>query len=160
MALTTKHVIRKADLEKPPVDQAAHPLDPKARRKTRSLGDATGLTLLGIHLNVIAPGDMSTVHHAHEFADEFMYILSGTATAWIGDDEHTVGAGDFLGLPAKGPAHSMKNTGPADLVYLVGGGRPQFDVCNYPKLGKRLYLVERADGRHREFVDVEDVKRL
>jgi uncharacterized cupin superfamily protein len=54
----------------------------------------------------------------------------------------------------------MKNSGSETLVYLVGGGRPDFDVCNYPKLKKRLYLVQRPEGRHREFVDLDAVKRL
>jgi uncharacterized cupin superfamily protein len=156
---TTQHIVRKADLEKTPTEQVTHPLDPNARRKTRSLGDATGLTMLGIHVNVIAPGDLSTVHHSHEHVDEFFYILSGTATVWIGDEEYRANAGDFIGLPARGPAHSMKNTGSADLVYLVGGGRPEFDVCNYPKLAKRLYQIQRPEGRHREFVDLDNIVR-
>jgi uncharacterized cupin superfamily protein len=160
MAVTSKHILRKADIEKVGDAIVSHPLDATARRRSLSLGDATGLTLLGVHLNVIAPGDMSTVHHSHELVDEFMYLVSGTATVWIGDDEFEVGPGDFVGLPARGPAHSLKNTGTSDVTYLIGGGRPSIDVCNYPKLKKRLYLVERPDGRHREFVELDAIERL
>ncbi|CAB3747882.1 hypothetical protein LMG29660_00730 [Burkholderia puraquae] len=36
------------------------------------------------------------------------------------------------------------------LVYLVAGDRPEHDVCDYPKLGKRLYKA----GADKVFVDL------
>jgi uncharacterized cupin superfamily protein len=157
---TSRHIIREADLRQVPAESVSHPLDASARRRTKSLGDATGLTTLGIHINVVAPGDTTTVHHAHELVDEFFYILSGEATVVLDNDPYDVRAGDFIGVPARGPAHSMVNTGTVDLVYLVGGERPDFDVCNYPRLGKRLYLVQRPGSRDREFVDVANIRKL
>lgn len=154
------HIIRCSDPANHPTHVVTHPLNPQAKRKTRSLGDATGLTSMGIHLNVVAPGGSTTEHHRHECADEFLYILSGEATIYLNADHFAVSSGDFIGLPARGPAHSMKNTGTVDLVYLVGGGRPDFDVCDYPQIRKRLYLVTRPDGRHKELVDYENIKNI
>lgn len=152
---SSKRIIRKQDLEQVPARDLVHPLNPKARRHTRSLGDATGLTRLGIHLSVVAPGDEATELHSHEFCDEFIYILSGRATLYLDDAQHDVGAGDFIGLPSRSEAHSMKNTGDEPLIYIVGGERPAFDVCNYPRLGKRAYLAVHADSRRLQFVDVD-----
>lgn len=135
-----------------------HPLNARARRRSFSLGDATGLTQLGVHLTILAPGDWSTEPHSHEFVDEFIYILSGSGMLTLGEEQHAVQAGDFVGFPARGPAHALQNNGASQLVYLVGGGRPDFDICNYPRLNKRLYIVQRPEGRQGEFVDLKDVR--
>jgi uncharacterized cupin superfamily protein len=138
-------------------DSVAHPLNPHAKRKTLSLGDETGLSRVAVHVNVVAPGDETTESHVHEWVDEFVYVLSGHATVYLDGEAHEVSAGDFVAFPAGGPAHSMKNTGEVDLVYLVGGDRHDFDVCDYPRLAKRVYVSKRPDGRHLHFVDVKDV---
>lgn len=134
-----------------------HPLNAGARRRTTSLGDAAGLRGIGVHLNVIAPGDTSTEQHTHAGAEEFIYILGGRGAVLLGSERHEVGAGDFIGFPVHGPAHAMVNDGAEDLVYLVGGNRPAFDVCDYPRLGKRLYVYEGKDGRQYDLVEREQV---
>jgi uncharacterized cupin superfamily protein len=40
-----------------------------------------------------------------------------------------------------------------DLVYLVGGDRSARDVCDYPRLDKRVYVSKLPDGRRLDFVD-------
>lgn len=136
----------------------AHPLNQQARRKAVSLGDLAGLSSIGVHLNVVAPGDVSTEHHRHDMVDEFVYILSGEATVYLDKEEYKVTVGDFVGFPAHGPAHSLRNIGTADLVYLVGGGRANVDICHYPHLAKRLYISTAPEGRRRELFDDEDVQ--
>jgi len=138
-------------------DVVVHPLNPHAKRKTLSLGDETGLTRVAVHVNIVAPGDETTETHVHEWVDEFVYIISGQATVYLDGEAHPVAAGDFVAFPARGQAHSMKNTGEVDLIYLVGGDRHDFDVCEYPRLEKRVYVSKRADGRHLHFVDVKNV---
>lgn len=138
----------------------AHPLNPLAKRKTLSLGDETGLSKCAVHLNVIAPGDETTESHVHECVDEFVYIISGQGTVYLDDSEHEVCAGDFIGFPARGPSHRMKNTGSSELVYLVGGDRAAFDVCDYPRLEKRVYVTQIPDGRRLDFVNVKDVNSV
>ncbi len=62
----------------------------------------------------------------------WVYVLSGRAIAEIGDAKHDVGASDFPGFVAGSVPHSLHNPNAEDLVYLVGGNRPPFDICDYP----------------------------
>lgn len=140
--------------------EVIHPINPQALRRTTSLGDATGLSRLGVHINVVAPGGISTEPHTHASVDEFIYVLSGQGTVALGGNSHLVCAGDFIGFPANGPAHAMTNTGSEDLVYLVGGNRPAVDVCDYPLQGKRLYVFEGPGGRQYDLVDLGAVQPL
>jgi uncharacterized cupin superfamily protein len=152
-------IIRADDLAAMPEVPLAHPLDALAVRHTRSLGDAAGLTRVGIHWVRVPPGGRTTVKHRHAFVDEFVYILEGEATVELDEGEYVVRAGDFIGLPAHGPAHAMRNTGAQELRYLVGGNRPEFDVCDYPDQGRRVYLSVHGAQRNRDFVAVDDVDR-
>ena len=88
-----------------------HNLNPAAIRTDKSLGDEAGLKNIGIHLISIAPGDKSTEFHAHKYEDEAIYVLSGHGTEVIGDESHKIEPGDFIGLPAGGPAHETVNDG-------------------------------------------------
>ncbi|MDJ0654688.1 MAG: cupin domain-containing protein [Xanthomonadales bacterium] len=147
-------ILKAATIDKLPEKRFVHPFNAKAIRHTRSLGDLAGLSTLGLHLVRIEPGDETTQHHNHEYSDEFVYILSGSCTLYLDDDEHPLAAGDFVGFPARGAYHSMKNTGDDDLVYLMGGGRPEVDVGNYPRIKRRIYILsgqrESVETRHLE----------
>lgn len=128
-----------------------HPLNGNAVRLTKSLGNLTGLTQLGFHLVTLEPGRESTEYHRHLYAEECIYILSGTGEAIIDDHTYAVGPGDFMGFPRGGAAHMMRNTGDVLLIYLVAGDRPEHDVCDYPKQGKRLYKA----GANKVFVALD-----
>ncbi len=122
-----------------PTEVFVHPLNPKAIRHGKSLGDETGLHHIGIHLVRVEPGHDSTQYHVHQAEEEFIYILSGRGLAELGEDVVEVGPGDFMGFAAGGLAHSLSNPFTEDLVYLVGGMRLDFDICDYPKVNTRLY---------------------
>ena len=115
-----------------------------------SLGDATGLTGLGIHMIEVAPGRETTEFHVHHHEDEAVYVLAGRATATIGEDDHPIGPGDFIGYRAGGLAHTIVNTGDAVLRLLVVGQRLPHDVGDYPRQGKRIY---RQAGLAADLVD-------
>lgn len=134
-----------------------HFLNSNARRLNKSLGDATGLTGFGFHLIEIAPGHESTEHHSHQFEDECVYVLSGTATALIGDEEHQIAAGDFIGYRKGGLAHSIKNTGHEVFRCIVVGERLAHDVGDYPRLGKRIY---RNQGMAWNLVDHDQINEV
>ncbi len=116
-----------------------HFANPNAQRVTKSLGDATGLTGLGIHLFEVEPGFDTTEFHMHHHADEAIFLLSGTGTAEIGADSLPIGAGDFIGYRKGGLPHVVHNTGQEALRYLVLGERMPFDVTDYPRKGQRMY---------------------
>lgn len=147
------HLLTASEIAALPERRNVHQFNEHAIRHTRSLGDITGLTQVGIHLVRVAPGDETTQHHNHEISDEFIYILSGSGTLFLGDEALPVSAGDFAGFARQGPAHSMKNTGSEDLIYLMGGSRPDIDICNYPRIGRRMYLV----NSEKEYVDLENL---
>jgi uncharacterized cupin superfamily protein len=109
---------------------------------TRSLGDACGLRQIGVHLVRLEPGRESTEYHTHAHDEEWIYILSGRATAEIGGRKTEVAAGDFMGFVAGSEPHTMKNDGSEDVVYLVGGTRHAYDVVDYPRRGIRSYKYD------------------
>lgn len=129
-----------------------HFLNNDARRINKSLGDATGLTGLGIHIIEVEPGFETTEYHVHYFEDEAVYVLSGTGTAEIGDAEHPVKQGDFIGYRKGGLAHTIRNTGSETLRCLVIGQRLAQDVGDYPRKGKRIY---RNEGMAWDLADLE-----
>jgi uncharacterized cupin superfamily protein len=131
-----------------------HQLNSAAIREDKSLGDETGLKNLGIHLITIAAGDKSTEFHSHKYEDEAIYVLSGHGTEAIGNETYKIGPGDFIGLPAGGPAHETINDGSEPLVCLVIGQRLPQDVVDYPHKGKRLY---RNSGQ-RDMIDIAQIR--
>lgn len=139
-----------ADIAALPESNFVHPLNPKAIRHSKALGDAIGFEYLGVHLVRVEPGHDSTQYHVHQAEEEFIYILSGRGVAEIGDDTVEVGPGDFMGFVTGGLAHSLSNPFEEDLVYLVGGMRLEFDICDYPKVNTRLY----RRGDQREYVEL------
>lgn len=110
-----------------------------AKRINKSLGDLTGLTGLGIHIIEVEPGCETTEYHVHYFEDEAVYVLSGTATAEIGEDTFQIKPGDFIGYRKGGKAHTITNTGDSTFRCLVIGQRLDQDVADYPRKGQRIY---------------------
>ncbi|VVD99363.1 cupin domain-containing protein [Pandoraea terrigena] len=110
-----------------------------AKRTNKSLGDATGLTGFGFHIIEVEPGQETTEYHVHHHEDECIFVLSGTATAVIGDDEFVIRPGDFIGYRKGGLAHSIRNTGSEVLRCIVVGERLPHDVCDYPRQNKRMF---------------------
>ncbi|SLN40882.1 Cupin domain protein [Aquimixticola soesokkakensis] len=134
-----------------------HFLNTNAQRRNLSLGDLTGLTGIGVHLIEVAPGCETTEHHVHFYEDEAVYVLSGTATARIGAQNHAIAAGDFIGYRKGGLAHSIQNTGDEVLRCLVVGERAAHDVADYPDQGKRIY---RNAGQPWDLVAQGDITQL
>lgn len=151
---TQAYVLTKADIDAIPETKHIHPFNEQAIRHTVSLGDIVGLTKFGLHLVRIEPGDATTEHHYHEESDEFIYVLSGELTLRYSDESYQLKAGDFVGFPAHGAAHSMFNNSAADAVYLMGGSRPPIDICNYPDISRRMHTIH---GK-KEFVDLANLK--
>jgi uncharacterized cupin superfamily protein len=127
-----------AELAGMPERRHVHQFNANAVRLTRTLGLAAGLAGIGVHLVRLEPGRDSTQHHWHDADEEFIYILTGRAIAWIGADRHAVGPGDFMGFPAPSPAHSLSNPFDTDVLYLMGGERHSVDLVHYPQIERTL----------------------
>lgn len=131
-------------------EQKTHFLNDNAKRQVKSLGDETGLTGLGFHIVTVEPGYETTEHHLHYHEDECVYVLDGTATAYIGEDTHQIGPGDFIGYRKGGHPHSIKNTGDTLFRFIVIGQRLPHDVADYTRQDKRIF---RNDGLTWNLVD-------
>ncbi len=130
-----------------------HQFNENAIRHTRSLGDLLGLTQIGVHLVRLQPGFESTQFHFHHNDEEFLYILSGRGIAEIGDQEHEIGEGDFMAFAQKSAPHMLRNPYADDLVYLMGGSRNDIDICDYPRINRRMFRVNAS----KTYVDMENL---
>ena len=136
---TRKFLLTATDIEQLAGDRKVHFLNPNAVRINKSLGDAIGLNHIGVHMIYVEPGRDTTEYHLHHYEEECVYVVSGRATARIGNDYYKISAGDFIGLPRNTVAHSIVNDGDEMLVCLVMGQRLPQDVSDYPNQDKRLY---------------------
>jgi uncharacterized cupin superfamily protein len=147
----TKSLINKQQIEAMAGTDKTHFLNENAQRVNKSLGDLAVITGFGFHIIEIKPGFESTEKHRHYHEDECVYVLAGSATAYIGDDVFTVNAGDFIGYPAGGEAHKLVNNSAEVLRCIVVGQRLDHDVADYPDLGKRIF---RQKGLPWNLVDI------
>lgn len=104
------------------------------------LSEDGGLSQFGAYIETLSPGARSSNRHWHEREDEFLHLLTGTATVVDDDGEHVLQPGDTACWPAGVPnAHHVFNRSDAPCSYLIVGTRVTHDVCHYPDLGRTLY---------------------
>ncbi len=139
------------------VEPRTHPIDASVQRLAYALGDATGLTRIGIHYTVLEPGQTSTVAHVHHFSDEFLLVLQGHPRLSLDSETIDLAPGDFVGLPANGPCHLLHNPTLENAVYIVGGDRAPHDVCDYPRIGRRAYIYDENGRRNRDIIRRADL---
>jgi len=149
-----KYLIPQEEIEQMQGLSKAHFLNPNAKRVNKSLGDLAGLSGFGFHIIEVEPGRETTEQHMHYYEDECVYVLSGVATAIIGEDSFEIKAGDFIGYRKGGLAHSIKNTGDEMFRCIVVGERLAHDVGDYPRQAKRIY---RNGGMKWNLVDLDAI---
>jgi uncharacterized cupin superfamily protein len=145
------NIVRAADIAAH-AQEFSHPWNPASLMHGTPLARSVGLKRTGVNLMRVPAGREAFVYHSHRFEEEWIYLLSGTAIARIDGVEYTVNAGDFIGFPAPSVAHLLRNPGPAELVYLVGGENREFEIADFPDLGKRMI----RQGQQVEVVDADD----
>src|SRR3989440_1753090 len=88
-------------------------------RHKRPLGDALGLTYIGINLTMLPPGKESSMRHWHTHEDEFVYVLEGEVVLRTDGGEQRLTAGMCAGFPAGSPdGHQIVNRGTQAALYL------------------------------------------
>ncbi|MEO8302828.1 MAG: cupin domain-containing protein [Betaproteobacteria bacterium] len=116
-------------------------------RAKRRLGDACGLTKIGVNLVTLGPGGRSALRHWHTLDDEFVYVLSGEVVLVTNDGEQVLGAGVAAGYPAgKKDAHHFVNRSKGPATYLEIGNRTEGDSAFYPD--DDLMWVEDENGTY------------
>ena len=144
-----------------PMTSAATPIDPVALkvnnrsgypepyrsqvlpREKRALGDAAGLTRIGVNHTTLWPGAASSMRHWHTHEDELVFVLSGELVLVTDAGEQTLKAGQCAGFPAGlKNGHHLINRGPVPAVYLEISDRNKLDGAHYPDVDLRWNAPE------------------
>jgi uncharacterized cupin superfamily protein len=147
------NLVRAADIAAH-AQEFAHPWNPNSLMRGTQLGRSVGLKRTGVNFMRVPPGKESYVYHSHRYEEEWMYVLAGSGIALIDGQEFAIAPGDFLGFPTPSVAHLLRNTGSEDLVYLAGGENREFEVAEFPLLGKRMVRM----GQQVDIYDADDAK--
>ena len=115
-------------------------------REKRALGEALGLTKLGINLTTLPPGKESSMRHFHTHEDEFVFVLEGELVLRTDAGEQVLGAGMCAGFPAGiRDGHQLVNRSDRPARYLeIGSDDPQ-DEGEYSDVD--LAVRRGPDGR-------------
>lgn len=102
-------------------------------RDKRCLGDALGLTKIGVNLTRLAPGKESSMRHWHTHEDELVYVLEGEVVLRTDAGEQLLQAGMCAGFPAGAPdGHQLVNRGARAALYLEISNRANAeDTAHY-----------------------------
>ena len=101
-------------------------------RMKRRIGDALGLTRIGINYTVLPPGKESSMRHWHTHEDEFVFVLEGELVLRTEAGEQVLTAGMCAGFPAGNEdGHHLINRSAADAVYLEVSNRDGADGAHY-----------------------------
>lgn len=102
-------------------------------REKRALGDALGLTKIGVNLTRLMPGKESSMRHWHTLEDELIYVLEGEVVLVTDGGEQTLVAGTCAGFPAGSrDGHQFVNRSDRPAVYLEISNRDDADSASYP----------------------------
>jgi uncharacterized cupin superfamily protein len=133
-----------------PISSSGYPPEYKARvlpRERRALGDALGLTKIGVNLTTLEPGKESSMRHWHTHEDEFIYVVSGEVVLRTDAGEQTLVAGQCAGFKAgTADGHQFVNRTSTTAVYLAISNRDDADECYYPDVDL-AYNAPAARGR-------------
>ncbi len=102
-------------------------------REKRALGDALGLTKIGVNLTTLMPGRQSSLRHRHTHEDELVYVLEGEVVLVTDGGEQVLIAGTCAGFAAgSSDAHHLVNRSDAPARYLEISNRDADDTASYP----------------------------
>lgn len=106
--------------------------------QTLHLSVAGALTQFGAYIDTLSPCAWSSRRHWHSAEDEFLYILSGTATLCDDSGITDLFPGDAVAFRHGDPdAHHFTNRGDNACRWLIVGSRARGDICTYPDDGCR-----------------------
>jgi len=102
-------------------------------REKRALGDALGLTRIGVNLTTLPPGKESSMRHHHTREDELIFVIEGEVVLRTDAGEQRLTAGMCAGFPAGSKdGHQLVNRGDRAARYLEISNRDPDDRAEYP----------------------------
>jgi uncharacterized cupin superfamily protein len=115
-------------------------------REKRALGDALGLTKIGINLTTLPPGKESSMRHFHTIEDEFIFVVEGEVVLRTDEGEQRLTAGACAGFKAGAPnGHQLVNRSDRPARYLEVSNRDPNDSAVYSDVD--LAYQKAPDGR-------------
>src|SRR5688572_23390306 len=118
------------------ISRSGYPEPYKSRvlpREKRALGDACGLTKIGVNPTVLPPGKESSMRHWHTHEDEFVFVLGGEVVLRTDEGEQVLTAGMCAGFPAgEQNGHQLINRSDRPARYLEVSNRDDADGAEYP----------------------------
>ncbi len=118
-----------------PLSRSSYPEPYRSRvlpREQRRLGDALGLTRIGVNLVHVLPGKESSMRHWHTHEDEFVYVVAGELVLRSSGGEQALTAGMCAGFPAGiEDGHHLINRSERVAVFLVVSNRDAADGAHY-----------------------------
>jgi uncharacterized cupin superfamily protein len=132
-----------------PRDGSGYPEPFRSRvlpREKRALGDAVGLTKVGVNLTTLPPGKESSMRHWHTREDELVFVVEGEVVLVTDEGEQILRAGTCAGFPAGAKnGHQLVNRSDRPARYLEISNRDPEDTAEYPDVD--LALRRDADGK-------------
>lgn len=114
-------------------------------RDKRALGDALGLTKIGVNLSTLMPGKESAMRHFHSREDELLFMLEGEVVLRTEEGEQILTAGMCAGFPAGAKnGHQLVNRTDRPARYLEISNRDPEDIPVYTDVD--LAFRRAADG--------------
>ena len=120
----------------PPRSTSGYPEPFRSRvlpREKRGLGNALGLTHIGVNLTTLPPGKESSMRHYHTREDELVFVLEGEVVLRTDEGEQILKAGTCAGFPAGARnGHQLVNRSAQPARYLEISNRDPADAAEYP----------------------------
>jgi uncharacterized cupin superfamily protein len=114
-------------------------------REKRQLGEALGLTTIGINHTLLPPGKESSMRHWHTHEEEFVYVLVGEVVLRTDAGEQTLRPGMCAGFPlGTQDGHQLINRGTETAVYLEISNRDARDGAVYPDVDLQYHGANAA----------------
>ena len=102
-------------------------------RQKRALGDAFGLTKIGVNLTTLPPGKESSMRHFHTREDELVFVVEGEVVLRTDEGEQILTAGTCAGFAAgTRNGHQLVNRSNRPARYIEISNRDPEDSAEYP----------------------------
>jgi uncharacterized cupin superfamily protein len=113
---------------------------------------------IGVSYEELPPGKQSVPFHYHLIEEEHIVALEGECTLRLGEERHTLRAGDYVGFPAgQRVGHCLINETDKPFRFIMIGDRSPNEVCVYPDSRKiMIEAFDRAILRDGELLDYWD----
>jgi uncharacterized cupin superfamily protein len=101
-------------------------------REKRALGQALGLTQIGVNLTTLLPGKESSMRHVHSHEEELVFVIDGEVVLRTDEGEQVLTAGTCAGF-ARGArsGHQLVNRSEKPAQVLEISNRDPADVVEY-----------------------------